>query len=374
MTDTTAPEVIAVTLEEHTSEALASFRPQDATIADLRETYSGLTIDGVEDRENFQLAKDARRRVRTFRTSVEKRRKELNAGALQYKRAVDAEAKRITADLREIEDPLDAQIKAIEAEKERLKEEEARKKRERTESRLAALQEVQGAIDIEFIQEASDEDFDAHLASETERFEAAEAERREREEAEARAREEAKQKRKRLAERCSALEGLGASIDVAAIEEMSEPEFDAHVASEREAHERREAERKKREEKAAAEKAELEELRKELAERKEREAEEEQRRVAERQRTAKQETGTSQESEPRGAASAPPSGSDTATEVVAEAKAIRTLAVHISRAPVGMPSVGAATDRVSQIIDRAYSDLYALASAHEKGQTFEVPR
>ena len=372
MTDTAAPEVIAVTLEEHTSEALASFRPQDATIAELRETYSGLTIAGVEDRENFQLAKDARRRVRTFRTSVEKRRKELNAGALQYKRAVDAEAKRITADLREIEEPLDAQIKAIEAEKERIKEEEARKKRERTESRISALQKVDGAIDIEFIESATDEKFQAFLDGEIDSFEAKQAEIREREEAEARARKEAESKRKRLADRCAALEGLGASIDVSAIEEMSEAEFEAHVASERKAHERREAERRKLEEKAAADRAELERLRAEVAEQK-RLREEEEQREASAAREPEQDAG-SKDPEPESdvETSAPPTGTPAHVERAREAAMIRTFALGIGRRTV--PDVGPSTNLVSQIMDRSISDLYSLAFAHEKGRPFEVPR
>ena len=61
--------------------------------------------------------------MRTARTDVEKRRKELKQDALDYGRLVDSTAKRITERLEAIEGPLKANKELIDAENERIKRE-----------------------------------------------------------------------------------------------------------------------------------------------------------------------------------------------------------------------------------------------------------
>ncbi len=75
----------------------------DAAINQLRVQYTGLEIT---DKSSYKAVISAIADVRGRRTSVEKRRKELKAGALDYGRRVDGEAKRITGLLEEIEEPL----------------------------------------------------------------------------------------------------------------------------------------------------------------------------------------------------------------------------------------------------------------------------
>ena len=75
----------------------------DQAINQLRSKYESLEIT---DKDSYREVVTAISDVRKRRTSVETRRKELKAKSLDYGRRVDAEAKRITMLLEEIEEPL----------------------------------------------------------------------------------------------------------------------------------------------------------------------------------------------------------------------------------------------------------------------------
>lgn len=66
---------------------------------------------------------------KTLRTSLEAKRKELKAPALERSRLIDSEAKRIESEIRSLEDPIDALITA----------EEQRRERERAERQAACV-------------------------------------------------------------------------------------------------------------------------------------------------------------------------------------------------------------------------------------------
>lgn len=57
-------------------------------------------------------ARAARKELVTLRTSLEAKRKELKAPALERAKLIDTEAKRIEAEIRSLEDPIDALIVA----------------------------------------------------------------------------------------------------------------------------------------------------------------------------------------------------------------------------------------------------------------------
>lgn len=105
----------------------------DEGIANLREQLKGITA-----KTPYKDLSKAISVVRTLRGEVETTRKALKKDALEYGRAVDAEAKRITTALRDIEDP----IKAI---KRSIDEEKARKKREAEEAAAKAKREAEEA-------------------------------------------------------------------------------------------------------------------------------------------------------------------------------------------------------------------------------------
>lgn len=105
-----------------------------AALAVLREKYG--TVFDVQTPKGLAAAREARAEVRGYRVALEKLRVEIKAPALERTRLIDAEAKRITAALLEIEEPIDAAIKAEETRKA-----EERAAKERAEqARVAAIQ------------------------------------------------------------------------------------------------------------------------------------------------------------------------------------------------------------------------------------------
>lgn len=124
------------------------------TIADLvyvREQYAGLVFDTPTGYEEGRVAIG---KLRSTRTAIEARRKELKAGAIEYGRKVDAAAKRLTEAIEDIEEPL----RAKRDEADRLKAEEKRQRemaellardaelkaaREADEARIKAEQEAE---------------------------------------------------------------------------------------------------------------------------------------------------------------------------------------------------------------------------------------
>lgn len=120
--------ILPIETQEFLSKEIQKYNLADAKIAKLKEQFKDLKIEGVKDTENYKLVQEAIATVRPLRTVVEKKRKELNEVPLAYKKAVDDEAKRLTALLEEIENPLKEQKDFIDAEKERIKKEELERK------------------------------------------------------------------------------------------------------------------------------------------------------------------------------------------------------------------------------------------------------
>lgn len=109
---------------------LAELNKVDAGIAQLSERYSGVVFD-VQSTKGMDEAKKARLAIREPRYAVERIRKEQASRIRAAQLALNTEAERITFELRKIEDPIDAQIKAEEERKEREKQEAIRLEQER---------------------------------------------------------------------------------------------------------------------------------------------------------------------------------------------------------------------------------------------------
>ena len=120
--------------------AIAEYRPTAAALAHLRAKYAA-PFDATTA-AGLAAAKAARAEIRDLRGKLEKTRAEIKAPVLAQAKLIDDEAKRINAALLEIEEPIDA---AIRAEERRKAEEKAA--RERAEAaRVAALQTEIDAI------------------------------------------------------------------------------------------------------------------------------------------------------------------------------------------------------------------------------------
>lgn len=168
------PETPEAIEAEHFLEEFKPARVTAAKISELRAKYGGLTIAGVNDKKGYELVHAARMEIREYRVAVEKVRKTLKEDSLAYGRKVDTEAKRITAKLIEIEEPLDQEESRIDAEKEKIKQEAQRKKEAELQARIDALTAVGAPVNIAEIAMMTDVIFDFHLASTKDAFEARE--------------------------------------------------------------------------------------------------------------------------------------------------------------------------------------------------------
>lgn len=90
----------------------------------LREQY-GKPFD-VTTKAGMEAARAARRLIKSHRVALESARKEIKEPALRRCQLIDAEAKRITAELLALEQPIDA---AIQAEERRIEQEKAERER-----------------------------------------------------------------------------------------------------------------------------------------------------------------------------------------------------------------------------------------------------
>ena len=105
---------------------LVRYSKTEAALAELRTKYEGIAFD-LTTTKGDKEARTARKELVTLRTSLEAKREELKAPALEFGKKIDGEAKRITAEIVALENEIDLQIKADEqrradekAEKERI--------------------------------------------------------------------------------------------------------------------------------------------------------------------------------------------------------------------------------------------------------------
>lgn len=170
------------------------FGVADKTVADLRKRYGGLKIADTKDTKGYKIIQEAIADVKSVRVGVEKSRVSMKESALEYGRRVDAEAKRVTALLAAIEQPLVSEKKRIDNEKAATKRaaEEAEKariaaeieaKRKAEQERIEAEQKAER--DRIAVQQAEMDRERQKIAAERAALEAERARDRERQEAEA---------------------------------------------------------------------------------------------------------------------------------------------------------------------------------------------
>lgn len=124
--------------------AIHEYSKTEAALADLSARYKDVvfqvtTADGMAD------AKKSRAELRTYRVDLEKTRKDIKAPALLRCQQIDTEAKRITAQLEALENPIDEQIKKEETRKEEEKNAAARAEQARVLAEQQAIKDAEEA-------------------------------------------------------------------------------------------------------------------------------------------------------------------------------------------------------------------------------------
>jgi colicin import membrane protein len=123
---------------------IAEYSQTEAALGVLADKFKGVVYD-VTTKEGMAAAKAGRNEIRGYRTALEAKRVEIKAPALERCRLIDAEAKRITAELEALEDPIAAQIKKEEdriAAEKAAKEEALRRRVEEIQAKLQAMREL----------------------------------------------------------------------------------------------------------------------------------------------------------------------------------------------------------------------------------------
>lgn len=120
---------------------LIEYSQTEAALAELRQRYADVAWD-LTTTKGDKEARAARKELVSLRTALEAKRQELKAPALERSRLIDAEAARIKAEIEALEKPIDAQIKADEARRERERQEKAEREALRVAKHQAAIQAI----------------------------------------------------------------------------------------------------------------------------------------------------------------------------------------------------------------------------------------
>ncbi len=129
---TEQPEVLEVEvldLDGTINSTLVKANVTDQVIGALKQKYGNMQLKSVDDKEGYIDIKEARKETRKIGVIVEKICRKGREDAISIQRKWLAKEKTVLAQIAEVQDPLDAQIKKFEDEVER-KEIEAAKKRE----------------------------------------------------------------------------------------------------------------------------------------------------------------------------------------------------------------------------------------------------
>lgn len=121
---------------------VVAYNISEAAIASMRARCERLSADTPQGYEDVRVALGE---LRSTRVAIEKRRVELKADALAYGRLVDSEAKRFTAMLVEIEEPLSQKKHDVDYEKARQKAEAEAARQQALEAKIRAAREAEEA-------------------------------------------------------------------------------------------------------------------------------------------------------------------------------------------------------------------------------------
>lgn len=165
MTTATQTEIIPI------STPIQEYEKTAQAIAELERRYKGVRYD-VNTKDGLVAATKARAELRTLRVALDKTRVAIKAPALKRTQEIDTEARRLTSAIAELEDPIDAQIKAEETRKENERLAVERAEKERIEAEQRAIHEAE---------QRKIEEAQAEIRRRQEELDRAERERREKE-------------------------------------------------------------------------------------------------------------------------------------------------------------------------------------------------
>lgn len=136
-----------VSIETKINDTLQKNNITETIIAGLKEKYMPLTINGQDDREGYNEVKEARKDCKAWRVRAEKLCKKGREDAVSVQKAWVAKEKEVAGQIGEIEDHLEKQEKAYDAEKEKIKAELKAKHDNQFATRTIELTKMGAAFD-----------------------------------------------------------------------------------------------------------------------------------------------------------------------------------------------------------------------------------
>lgn len=126
-------------LDKQIENALVKENITDKVIRQLKETFGGMALKSIDDKESYLDIKKGRTEVRRIGILVEKVCKKGREDAVAIQKKWLNKEKEVLAQIAEVQDPLDAEIKKFEDEVERKENEEKQKREEAFIARQASL-------------------------------------------------------------------------------------------------------------------------------------------------------------------------------------------------------------------------------------------
>ena len=143
--------------------ALVKFSIEEATIAEWKEMYCALTINGAEDKDGYTAVHNARMLVKGTRVEIEHSRTGHIKKAQQFINGVNSDVQHLTALMKPIEAYLQGEEDKYNEAKAAIKEEADRKKQAQLQDRINRLGELNVTLSVFDIGKMTDPEFYSKL-------------------------------------------------------------------------------------------------------------------------------------------------------------------------------------------------------------------
>lgn len=145
--------------------------PIDAAELTLKiEKSKSLKIGGVDDKEGYRMVKAARLSLKDDRVRVNKRREELKRGALDYGKEVDRQANLYKIPISEAEAILKAEEDRYKSLVEAKEKEEKEAQERKLQERIDGFRKVDINLPIAILEEMTEDEYEARLLLESEKY------------------------------------------------------------------------------------------------------------------------------------------------------------------------------------------------------------
>jgi hypothetical protein len=161
-TETQTPEVVELSLEKTIETKLVQSNVTEQVLSALKETYGGMKLKSLDDKESYLELKAAAKECAKVRTLTVKICKEGREEAVKTQKLWIAKEKEVVGQIAEVEDALDAEVKKFDDNIERLANEEKQRQESAYINRQATLTKM-GATYIDGCFVLGDASFEAEL-------------------------------------------------------------------------------------------------------------------------------------------------------------------------------------------------------------------